>query len=336
MVGISLQFLKAECTGDWELHLDMCRMMLPCFASSGHFHYQKSVYLYPQTMSQIQLTHPDLHKHFMNGLHVIRRNDRFWAGLSPDLVIEQVLMRSLKTSGGLTRGRGMSERQRAIWLLSMPVTAEMNRAMQDFTGIKYQTSDQHKDTAHARIARDHSDGMKILHYLHEREPFAVEESLVNLATGEIADDSVNAHQAFEIGEKLIHGMNDQTVFNFSYKRKDMVVPMKTKSSLSIEGEKVQVDSALLFQRLIAVYSLEELSTAFGYELSTRPMSLFSQDDLMNEAEKPKLRHALSKLLPEIEHVIPANRKYVLDGGSLLHRVPWTIGQSFAEICETLW
>ena len=135
-----------------------------------------------------------------------------------------------------------------------------------------------------------------------RDPFVVEESLVNLATGEIADDSVNAHQAFEIGEKLIHEMNDQPVFSFSYKRKEMVVPMKTKSSLSIEGEKVVVDSTLLFQSLIAVYSLEELS--FGYKSSTRPMSLFGQDGLMNE---PKLKHALSKLLTEIEHVIPSNR-----------------------------
>ena len=206
MVEICLQFLKAEHNGDWQLHLDMSHMMLPYFTASGHYHYQKSVYLYFQTMSQIHVTHPSLHKHFMNGLHVIRRSDRFWAGLSPDLVIEQILMRSLKTSAGLTRGRGMSERQRAIWLLSMPVTAEVNRAMQDFTGTKYQTSDQHKDTAQERIARDHSDGLKILQYLQERDPFTAEENLINLSTGEVADESVNVHQAFEIGEKLICGM----------------------------------------------------------------------------------------------------------------------------------
>ena len=46
---------------------------------------------------------------FVNGFHVIRRSDRYWAGLSSDLVIEQVLIRSLKTTGGLTHGRGMSE-----------------------------------------------------------------------------------------------------------------------------------------------------------------------------------------------------------------------------------
>ena len=114
LVNKLLVFLKAERTGDWQLHLDMSCMMLPYFAASGHYHYQKSVYLYLQAMSQINMTHPGLYKHFMNGLHVICTSDRFWAGLSPDLMIEQVLMRSLKTSGGLTRGHGMSERQQAI------------------------------------------------------------------------------------------------------------------------------------------------------------------------------------------------------------------------------
>ena len=59
-----------------------------------------------------------------------RRSDRFWGGLSTDLVIEQVLMRSLKTSGGLTRGRGMTELQQIIWILSTPACAKVNLSMQ--------------------------------------------------------------------------------------------------------------------------------------------------------------------------------------------------------------
>ena len=42
-----------------------------------------------------------------------------WAGLSMDPVIEQVLMRSMKISGSLTRGRGKTEQQRCTWLLFM-------------------------------------------------------------------------------------------------------------------------------------------------------------------------------------------------------------------------
>ena len=87
----TLDTVHEECTGNSQLHLDISCMVLLYFAASGHYHYQKSVYLYLQTMSQIHVNHPGFYKHFINELHVMRRNNHFWAGLSPDLVIEQVL-----------------------------------------------------------------------------------------------------------------------------------------------------------------------------------------------------------------------------------------------------
>ena len=80
-------------------------------------------------MSNLRDDHPAVYRDFVSGLHVVRRSDSLCAGLSTDLVIEQVLMLSLKTSGGLTRGRGFTEQQRLIWLLSIPACAETNRAM---------------------------------------------------------------------------------------------------------------------------------------------------------------------------------------------------------------
>ena len=72
----------------------------------------------------------------MEGYHVVRRIDMFWAGLSTDLFIEQVLIRNIKTHGGLTRGKGMTENQRFVWVLSMPVCASINETMQTFSGVK--------------------------------------------------------------------------------------------------------------------------------------------------------------------------------------------------------
>ena len=43
-------------------------------------------------------------------------------------------MRSVKSVGGLIRGRGMSETQRAQCLPSMPACPDINNAMQEFTG----------------------------------------------------------------------------------------------------------------------------------------------------------------------------------------------------------
>ena len=80
--------------------------------------------------------------------------------------------------------------------------------MQDFNGTKHQTSDQHKDTAQARITRDHSDGFKILQYLQEIDPFTTKQNLINLATSKVADESVSVDQALEVREKLIHGLSN--------------------------------------------------------------------------------------------------------------------------------
>ena len=79
----------------------------------------------------------------MEGYHVVRHSDRFWAGLSTDLIIEQVLMRSINTHGGLTRGKGMAENQRLVWVWSMPICASINETMQKFGGVSNETSDPH-------------------------------------------------------------------------------------------------------------------------------------------------------------------------------------------------
>ena len=57
----------------------------------------------------------------------------------------------MKTTGGLTRGKGMTETQRLVWLMSMPMCADVNNAMQIFISGKYQTSEQHKNMSEARL-----------------------------------------------------------------------------------------------------------------------------------------------------------------------------------------
>ena len=103
IVSILQRFIKAERMANWKLHLQTVQDMLPYFAASGHLLYAKPVYVYLQIMLRLPETHPDAHRKFMEGYHVARRSDRFWAGLSPDLIIEQVLMRSITTHGGLAR-----------------------------------------------------------------------------------------------------------------------------------------------------------------------------------------------------------------------------------------
>jgi hypothetical protein len=105
----------AERTGDWTLHLVSVSRMLNLFAATGHNNYAKCARLYLQMMQRLPESHPWLYEKFMKGgNHALRRSDRYWAGLSTDLVIEQVMMRSLKSRGGLTHGRGITDTVRFL------------------------------------------------------------------------------------------------------------------------------------------------------------------------------------------------------------------------------
>jgi len=123
-------FLRSQRTGDSELYLSCLQDMLRYLAAPGHNLYVKSVQIHLQDMLELKETIPDICNQFSSGLCVIRRSDRFWAGLPSDLVIEQALLQTIKSTGGLTRGQGMEEKQRTRWLLAMPACADVNESMQ--------------------------------------------------------------------------------------------------------------------------------------------------------------------------------------------------------------
>ena len=177
MINLLRKFLKAERTGNWLLHLQTLQEMLPYFAAAGHNLYTKSAYIYIQQMLELEEKHPDIHTCFMSGYHVVRRSDRYWAGLSSDLVIEQTLMRSMKTSGGLTHGRGVDESQRTQWVLSMPACSSINAAMQELTETGAPNNDCHKEISIAPQQRDDKDTRTVLTFLQNRNPFERSDAL---------------------------------------------------------------------------------------------------------------------------------------------------------------
>ncbi|WAR03769.1 hypothetical protein MAR_010327 [Mya arenaria] len=334
MVDILRKFLRAERTGNWALHIAAISEMLPFMAASGHNLYTKSARIYVQQMCKLQKEHPDVYRKFQEGYHVVRRSDRLWAGLSVDLIIEQVLMRSMKTSGGLTRGRGMTEQQRVTWLLAMPACAEVNNAMQELTGVNFNTGEQNKDMTDARQARDMKDAQIVLNYLLERNPFCQDPSLCSVSTGVHAHISVNVDKAKTIGNTILARMDGHTIAEYSFKKKDQAITMNTQSSVKIGGEVVQVDPQLLFQRLtVAAKASQDLASVFKYELCSHPPALFDTSLLLRQPQKPVLADAIWALLTPDLPGITGQVQYVLDGGALVQRIPWTRGSTYNCICR---
>lgn len=124
----------------------------------------------------------------------------------------------------------MSESQRLIWLLSMPACADVNNAMQNLTGVMYHTSDQHKDTTKARKERDYKDTNELVTYLSQRNPFSADPSLRIIMTAVVAGEDVNAEKAKEVGEKILSSMVGKNIHDHSFRKKDQVVTLASKSA----------------------------------------------------------------------------------------------------------
>ena len=337
LVSILRAFLRSSRTGSWNLYLQSLREMLPFLAASGHNNYVKSLVLYLNKMDALEQTHPEIHAKFMDGLFVLRRSDSFWAGMFTDLYIESVLMASVKSVGGLTRGRGFEESTRLVWLLSMPACAEVHKALQDVTELSgVSASAKHKDLTQSRLKRDAKDLQSILDYLEERQPFSMASTqLRSLESGVIADGSVNVDNAEQIGMNIIASMDGLSVSQFRFLKKNQVINLASAMYVTIDGEKIDIDPLQLYQRLlVAGMGTIEIHELFMYELCSYPSSLFDKQVFMRTPDKAELQNGLCKKVPDcIVNEVPVGVAYVLDGGALLHRLPWPKGHTYLSLCH---
>jgi len=290
-------------------------------------------------MAELQSTHEDVYNSFMAGHHVIRRSYRFWAGLLTDLTNEQVLMRSLKKAGGLTRGRGISEHQIAL-CPCLPKQKSMMPCWNSPTHNRTQLSDHHEHSK-ARSLRDAKDTNIILALLKDCNPFDKSElqTLRSIETCVTATESVNVDRASEIGQAIVSemvGKTAKTYSEFSFRRSLQAVTLSEKANLKVSGETINIDPQLLFQRLItAAGNMDNISDMFKYELCSIPSSLFDNTGLPRVAQKSTLADAIWKVgdcSVGDYHCLP-DTVHVLDGGSLIHKIPWQKGVPFSTICN---
>ena len=79
-----LAVIKAERTGDWQLHLQSVEAMSPYLAAFRHNLYAKCARMYLQEMVMLSDQYLEIATAFENGHHILIRSNRFWAGLLSD------------------------------------------------------------------------------------------------------------------------------------------------------------------------------------------------------------------------------------------------------------
>ena len=89
-VLIMMLYVLAEREGDWPLHLEAVKLMMPYFFASGHVNYARYGLFYLRHMEALP---GDALQHFMKGSHVMRHTQGLWNSIWSDMFIETTFMR---------------------------------------------------------------------------------------------------------------------------------------------------------------------------------------------------------------------------------------------------
>ncbi|MES9880176.1 MAG: hypothetical protein ABW185_04765 [Sedimenticola sp.] len=344
MVRLMLLFLRAERTGDWELHMYCVDAMIPICHAGGHLAYARCARLYHQQMKKLSTIMSDVQydQYARSGYWTIRRSDRFWSGIFTDQTIEQVLMRMLKTRGGLNHGRGITSSTQSKMVHVMPQTVPVCESLENFCGIETQTSDQHSDLRATTTARDGQHYDLFRNWFDDHSPFSYAgehcDSLVSVSTGIVAPKSANADRAFEIGRESAEHLTGDNYADAKLKRKDRVISIGTASNgVTVRDEEVEVDPTLLFMRVTCVIKQpSDMEYHLKHEFSKQPPALFDKG-LMRKNTKSVLANQLKAPVTPVSSDDIQDPYYVVDGGYLLQSVSWPTdieGCTYGNICDT--
>ena len=274
-VQIPKDFIRADRTSDWFLHLSTVKKMLYIFAAAGHRSYAKAARIYLQLMHELPETHSSLYKRLAHGFHAIHRTDRCWAGLPMDLIIEQTMMRTAKSRGGLTHGRGMTESVCVIWVRSLHRCATIYAALSTLTNVESGTPCmRHVELGQTRSKCDFSDLQKMIVWFQVHSPFDINDGMLfSLSSGiTAAKHEVNCDQEKYVRQQIMEKVDNITFSDVVVKKSDQVT---TLSGLCYKmvgtGSKLPLDSTLLFSRLLVVAQRSsDMAAYFAYELIAVP------------------------------------------------------------------
>ena len=335
-IQITKDFIRAERTGNWSLHLQSVSNMLNLFAATGHVHYAKCARLYLQQMLDLEITFPWVHAKFKEGgFHTVRRSERFWAGLWTDLTIEQVMMRSIKSRCGLTRGHGITESVRTLWINTAHRCSSVHDAMTNLTLAKHKTSDQHIEIGISRRKKDTEALKKLVDWFENNNPFDPNyPALRSLSFGVTTskEDNINCDAVEIVGKSIQKKLDTLSIEECKIKRTDQVKTLvHLHNGIKVDGNTVHLKPSVLFSRLILLVQKEANRTKyFEYPLTPEPASLFA-DGQMRKPDKAKLRNHLLGLEDHIDNPYPDVA--VTDRGDLLYKTSWTHYNTYNDVAE---
>lgn len=361
MVLILLQFIKAERTGNWSLHLSSTAAMIPHFFSMDRLNYARWLPVYLADMQKLEDKHPKVYQEFAAGTHSISRSRQPFAQVWADMALEQSVNLDSKSKGGIV---GFSRREDAVerWFLTSHERATITHSLKEMCGLEnYERIGSHKETGGARMKRDQEDVERLLSSFNSgllTNPFVVPEdqdlsekvSLLNIATGIVLpeDAADRLVDATEIGKQSMEGFIATRINTNQVNFWDPLSKLKI-NTFSSAGKKQPVKVTAndkisnltadreLFGRLLVVAKQREINLreVLSYELSTVPVAIAHGDGSLRKTTKSSLMSVLEKNVTALPSPPPSfvPTACVIDAMALVQVMKSANSATFGEMAE---
>ena len=180
-------------------------------------------------------------------------------------------------------GLTTNEKALKVWAKGHHLCGAVLSELENIRDTQEQNKGKHKEEYQGRISSDMKDREQIRKSLENCiHPLKIDthehDKMVNIFTGEETDDTVNVHDAQQIGVSEVKKFNEKLPEEYRDRLSTTVktmVPQKGKKKEDIMGD---FNTDLIFLRVLFLLGNDQLDLAsvFKYELSPVPLSLFSE------------------------------------------------------------
>lgn len=336
MVGILLQFIRAQRDGLWELHKFAFSRMLPFFFRYDHTNYARWGSIYLAEMEQIP--EPVLAE-FLDGNFVVKETKGRFNQVDPDHS-QEWLNATGKKGGGIV---GITKTPSALnrWALSYNLRAQIAAQTRELLHCPHQDEYIHNESTFSRKKRDELDEGKLVDTFRRFELFSsntATSSLQNvankdLATTEIAQSLLNAEH---LGQNLLSVFVTERMLPpcEGSNRVDLKSPLTKnkaptfstlyamKKVTAVKQTAVKADRNVL-QRLLTASDAGrsiDMEKILQHELMPVPISLAAINGTLNTGNKSLMADVLTQNIvtpPDIQLGDPWKNCLVIDGQALV-------------------
>lgn len=345
---VVLSLLRASREGNWELHINAIRTLIPwCFAYDK-VNYARYLSPYLAEMTNLQEKNPEVHGAFTSGQFSVQLSTKNPFGRIPvDQTTEVTVNKDTQTPGGTNRFSLKASCVKRFYLTAEYRSAFLGQLRDMVKGSK--TELHHPELQQTRIKTDEKAVSAVVELVQGWiNPSGEKQELVCISTAKATpkDISCDLLKANEIGKQCYTTFKterlekDPPVKDFHDKMK--LNQLKTFSSMCKKKEVksngreiiLKADRSL-FGRIIVMSQARSLrmEEIFCYPLGPLPWSLSTPDGLLRKTNKASLATVLQRNVSTVEQ-LPENCASVVDGMSLVQRVKGDQA-TFGDIATTV-